>query len=246
MHPFRLEGLLFHVRRGCAGTRGFARCYFQSWRYAEGGFGSLKKFNKLFEDTDKNPTDAIDFTWDQNVQQFAEEEYPKNEYLQNLEEEEKENRAQQNQMEIEEQEEPNYHLDEQVHLWSDYNRIFYHPRSFNQLTQYQLDNDFKPFDVFSYGRDAYDDAEKELETYDENFRFFAEECDAVQGFQFLTTTFDGFGGFATSFLETIRDDYPKTSIVTFGFSNPGDLTNEATYFSSYFCVRRKRALSDYS
>ncbi|RUS28703.1 hypothetical protein BC938DRAFT_481551 [Jimgerdemannia flammicorona] len=192
----------------------------------KGGFGSLKKFNKLFEDTDKNPTDAIDFTWDQNVQQFAEEEYPKNEYLQNLEEEEKENRAQQNQMEIEEQEEPNYHLDEQVHLWSDYNRIFYHPRSFNQLTQYQLDNDFKPFDVFSYGRDAYDDAEKELETYDENFRFFAEECDAVQGFQFLTTTFDGFGGFATSFLETIRDDYPKTSIVTFGFSNPGDLTNE--------------------
>lgn len=45
-----------------------------------------------------------------------------------------------------------------------------------------------------------------------------------QGFQLLTTTFDGFGGFARSLIEDIRDEYPKTPILTFGFSNPIEVT----------------------
>ncbi|RUS22359.1 hypothetical protein BC937DRAFT_89557 [Endogone sp. FLAS-F59071] len=188
------------------------------------GFGSLKRFNKLFEN---KPDDAIESTWDHNVQQFAQEQYPRNEYLRKLEEEEqgvqgvpfRYHISPFDQIQVDE-----HRLDEQVHQWSDYNRIFYHPHSINQLTQYQLDNEFKPFDVYSFGRDAYVDMEKEQETFDENFRFFTEECDAVQGFQLLTTTFDGFGGFARSLIEDIRDEYPKTPIVTFGFSNPSEVT----------------------
>lgn len=63
-------------------------------------------------------------------------------------------------MQVDEQEQPDYRLDEQVHQWSDYNRIFHHPRSINQLTQYQLEDEFKPFDVYSFGRDAYVEMEK--------------------------------------------------------------------------------------
>lgn len=38
----------------------------------------------------------------------------------------------------------------------------------------------------------------------------------IQGFQVYTDIIDGFGGFACSFLEQLRDEYPKTAIWSFG------------------------------
>jgi hypothetical protein len=35
----------------------------------------------------------------------------------------------------------------------------------------------------------------------------------------MTSIDDGFGGFTRGFLENVRDEYPKTSILTFGISN---------------------------
>lgn len=52
-------------------------------------------------------------------------------------------------------EEKYFNLDESVKMWSDFNKIYYHPKSINRVTQYQHDDEFMPFDVFSFGKNAY-------------------------------------------------------------------------------------------
>ncbi|KAI8880500.1 tubulin nucleotide-binding domain-like protein [Backusella circina FSU 941] len=111
------------------------------------------------------------------------------------------------------------HLDQSVNNWSDYNRIYYHPRSINQITTHQMDDDVSPFDNYTIGRQAYKDNEKEADTFDENVRFFAEECDSLQGFQILTNVDDAFGGFTEGLLSDMRDEYAKTPIITYGLSD---------------------------
>lgn len=68
----------------------------------------------------------------------------------------------------------------EIRSWSDYNRVYFHPKSMVTTTGYLLNSEFMPFDVFSYGRNAFLETEKEKESYDENFRLFAEECDQLQ------------------------------------------------------------------
>ncbi|RIA94768.1 tubulin domain-containing protein, partial [Glomus cerebriforme] len=180
----------------------------------KGGFGSLKKINRLYEET----TGEFESTWEWRSETHVQTPYPKNEYLQNLEKEEEElisTEVTENVMEIE-TEVKDFKLDETVQYWSDFNRIYYHPKSINTVMQYQFEDEFMPFDIFSYGKNAFLAHERDLDSFDENFRFFAEECDAIQGFQVFTSIIDGFGGFACSFLERLRDEYPKTAIESFG------------------------------
>jgi len=47
------------------------------------------------------------------------------------------------------------------------------------------------------------------------FRYFVEDCDTLQGFHLATDMLDGFGGFSSAFLESLRDDFPKTPVVCF-------------------------------
>jgi hypothetical protein len=48
-----------------------------------------------------------------------------------------------------------FKLDETVQYWSDFNRMYYHPKSINTITQYQLEDEIMPFDIFSYGKNAF-------------------------------------------------------------------------------------------
>jgi len=43
----------------------------------------------------------------------------------------------------------------EVQYWSDFNRVYYHPKSINAITQYQFEDDYMPFDTFSYGKNAF-------------------------------------------------------------------------------------------
>jgi hypothetical protein len=47
-----------------------------------------------------------------------------------------------------------------IRTWSDYNRVYFHPKSMVTLSGYQMDSEFMPFDVFSYGRAAFVETEK--------------------------------------------------------------------------------------
>ncbi|KAG0033556.1 mtDNA inheritance, partitioning of the mitochondrial organelle [Podila clonocystis] len=178
----------------------------------KGGFGSIKKY-KLYES--EPPQDQYqshyDLSWDPSkMETFQEEEYSPSAYQKHLEEEE---------IGTADVEGEDYVPMNGIRTWSDYSRVYFHPKSMITASEYQLNSEFMPFDVFSYGRNAFLETEKEKESYDENFRLFTEECDQLQGFQVLADVLDGWGGFATSYLEKLREDYPKSTVVTYGLSD---------------------------
>ncbi|KAF8986179.1 mtDNA inheritance, partitioning of the mitochondrial organelle [Entomortierella lignicola] len=152
-----------------------------------------------------------DLSWDPSrMETFEEERFPLSAYQRHLEDEE---------LGLATEEEEDNIVMNDAKTWSDFSRVYYHPKSMVTASGYQLDSEFMPFDVFSYGRAAFIETEKEKDSYDENLRLFMEECDQLQGFQVLVDVLDGWGGFATSFLEQLREDYPKSALITYGLSD---------------------------
>ncbi|KAF9302026.1 mtDNA inheritance, partitioning of the mitochondrial organelle [Mortierella antarctica] len=178
----------------------------------KGGFGSIKKY-KLYES--EPPQDQYqshyDLSWDPSkMETFQEEKYSPSAYQKHLEEEEI------GTADVEGEDDVQMNG---IRTWSEFNRVYFHPKSMVTASGYQLESEFMPFDVFSYGRNAFLETEKEKDSFDENLRLFTEECDQLQGFQVLADVLDGWGGFATSYLEQLREDYPKTTVVTYGLSD---------------------------
>jgi hypothetical protein len=62
------------------------------------------------------------------------------------------------------------------------------------------------FNGFGEGWEMASKAEMKDEIED-RIRFFAEDCDSLQGFVILSETFSGFGGIAASVLRDLADDY---------------------------------------
>ncbi len=107
-----------------------------------------------------------------------------------------------------------------VRYWSDFSRVYYHPRSLVQLYDFELNSTIRPFERFAMGAELFSSLDKEHELVDRDWRPFAEECDLMQGIQVFTTLDDAWGGFASSYLEALRDEYPKTCIWVWGLQNP--------------------------
>ncbi|KAF3926925.1 hypothetical protein ABW20_dc0106342 [Dactylellina cionopaga] len=108
--------------------------------------------------------------------------------------------------------EPERLADGTVRYWSDFNQLFYHPRSSIQFNEYEHANSLTPFDSFDLGSQLFESSDKEEDILDRQFRVFAEECDLMQGLQLLTTVDDAWGGFATRYANSLRDEYPKATI----------------------------------
>lgn len=107
-----------------------------------------------------------------------------------------------------------------MRYWSDFSRVFYHPRSLNQLYDYELDSTIRPFDRFAAGADLFSTLNKDEDILDRDFRPFVEECDHMQGIQVFTGIDDAWGGFASEYLEGLRDEYPKTCVWAWGIQAP--------------------------
>ncbi|XP_062578532.1 protein misato homolog 1-like isoform X1 [Saccostrea cucullata] len=112
-----------------------------------------------------------------------------------------------------------HNLDDVVRVWSDYLRVYLHPKTIHIIEQFSHLNSLHPFDVHGAGHKALEDheARKELE---DRIHYFCEECDSLQGFHVLVDTHDGIGGFSAETLQHLRDDYSSKSIMTFGFTPP--------------------------
>jgi hypothetical protein len=106
-----------------------------------------------------------------------------------------------------------------VRYWSDFNRVFYHPRSVVQLNEYELNSQLMPFERWSAGEELFQGLDKEFDLLDRDIRPFVEECDQIQGFQLFTGADDAWGGFAGEYLENLRDEYGKTSIWVWGLED---------------------------
>jgi hypothetical protein len=69
---------------------------------------------------------------------------------------------------------------DKVSSWSDFNRVYHHPRAMNPIVTHQVDDPLSPFDTYTAGRQAYSDNEKEKEIFEDAFRSMVEECDQLQ------------------------------------------------------------------
>ncbi|KAI0292754.1 tubulin domain-containing protein [Russula brevipes] len=111
----------------------------------------------------------------------------------------------------------------EVRYWSDYNRVYYLPRSIHKLP------DLADWEItggdWQGGKETFLRYDSENALMDDSFRLFVEECDAFQGLQ-LCTDNASFGSFANSFLTAFRDEFPKHPTLMFSVLSdavPGDL-----------------------
>lgn len=109
--------------------------------------------------------------------------------------------------------------DSDVRYWSDFNRVYYNPKSIVQLQEYELNSQIMPFENWEAGEDLFQSLDKEFDLLDRDIRPFVEECDQMQGFQILTGADDAWGGLAAKYLDTLRDEYGKTSMWVWGIED---------------------------
>ncbi|KKY33329.1 putative misato segment ii myosin-like domain-containing protein [Diaporthe ampelina] len=165
----------------------------------KGGFGSLKRINALYDIQDDDPAQSSSLWSGQPVVQKAEPIEP-SAYQQSLDA----------------GLEPPQLTTESVRYWSDFNRVFYHPRSIVQLNEYDLNSSIAPFERWDSGEELFANLDREHDIVDRDLRPFAEEADHMQGIQIMTTVDDAWGGFASRYIEKLRDEYGKTTIWVWG------------------------------
>lgn len=108
---------------------------------------------------------------------------------------------------------------ESVRYWSDFNRVYFHPRSIVQLNEYELNSALMPFENWSTGEDLFDNLDKEYDLLDRDLRPFAEEADQMQGIQIMASIDDAWGGFAAKYIDRLRDEYGKTTLWVWGLED---------------------------
>ena len=115
---------------------------------------------------------------------------------------------------------------ETVRFWSDYNHLFYHPRSIVQLNEYELNSSLMPFEKWQTGEELFSNIDREHDLLDRDLRPFLEECDQIQGLQVFAGTDDAWGGFTARYVERINDDLGKGCRWVFGLNSRKQNTRE--------------------
>jgi hypothetical protein len=108
-----------------------------------------------------------------------------------------------------------------VRYWSDYSRVYYHPKSLVQLSEFDVNDQLMPFEKWEVGMELFEKLEREDDLVDRDLRPFIEECDGIQGLQIFTGVDDAWGGWASGWIERLRDEYGKMSIWTWGLGDQG-------------------------
>ncbi|RYP81949.1 hypothetical protein DL769_001793 [Monosporascus sp. CRB-8-3] len=107
-----------------------------------------------------------------------------------------------------------------VRYWSDFNRVFFHPRSAVQLNEYELNSAIMPFERWQSGEELFAALDREHDIADRDLRPFIEEADRMQGLQVMAGLDDAWGGFAARYVERLRDEYGKIPIWVWGVQEP--------------------------
>ena len=105
---------------------------------------------------------------------------------------------------------------DQVRFFSDFSRVFYHPRSVVQLAEHDINSTIAPFERFATGEELFADLDREHDLLDRDLRPFVEEADQMQAVQVFGGIDDAWGGFASRFVERVRDEYGKVGVWVWG------------------------------
>lgn len=101
---------------------------------------------------------------------------------------------------------------ETVRYWSDFNRVFFHPRSLVQIQDADLPAGSRGMEKYEVGGEIFDGLDREHDLLDRDLRPFVEECDQMQGLQIVAGVDDAWGGFAGRYVERIGDEYAKVPV----------------------------------
>ncbi|EDO04875.1 hypothetical protein SS1G_07358 [Sclerotinia sclerotiorum 1980 UF-70] len=166
----------------------------------KGGFGSLRKINALYQIDEPVITDGL---WNGPAAVQRQAAIQQSPYQQSLEE----------------GLEPPKLTSESVRYWSDFNRVYYHPKSIVQLNEYELNSSLMPFENWDAGEELFSSLDKEHDLLDRDLRPFAEEADHMQGIQIMGGIDDAWGGFAARYMDRLRDEYGKTTVWFWGLED---------------------------
>ncbi|KAL1954794.1 hypothetical protein VTO42DRAFT_697 [Malbranchea cinnamomea] len=160
----------------------------------KGGFGTLRKYNALYEL--EEPTDMHRGLWDGNEVIQRQPQIPQNEYQKALD------------LGLQ----PPRLTSEAVRYWSDFNRVFYNPKSIVQLNEYELNSQLMPFEDWAVGEDLFNSLDREHDLLDRDLRPFAEESDQMRAIQVFSGVDDAWAGFAARYMDRLRDEFAKKDI----------------------------------
>ncbi|XVF61122.1 hypothetical protein PTKIN_Ptkin08bG0103600 [Pterospermum kingtungense] len=181
----------------------------------------------LYNEGSSRPSEVV--TWEGNVSTHASEPRKKNLFLQSLYQEEQNvpssncinGWTKDSQNEIQDIDIVNC-LDKEVQFWTDFSKVHYHPQSLYEVNGLWMDG--QEFDNYGIGRDVFTGNLRGEEICD-RLRFFVEECDHIQGFQFIVDDSGGFSPVASDFLESIADEYTNTPVLLYAVRGPGSHMN---------------------
>ncbi|KAI5439207.1 uncharacterized protein LOC127120350 isoform X1 [Lathyrus oleraceus] len=187
-----------------------------------GSLGSMSSRGTLYKEV--APTTSDVFTWTGSVSTQASEPREKNLFLRSLYEEESQNMV--NEISGSHSGSPSEYEDKDiteslengVQFWTDYSKVHFHPQSLYELNG--VWTDVEEFDNYGIGRDSFSWASHGEEISD-RLRFFVEECDHVQGFQFVVDDSGGFSSVGAEFLENIVDEYTNTPVLLYAARGSG-------------------------
>jgi len=186
----------------------------------KGGFGSMRKTNALYTDPDENEGVIPRALWGGQTVVQRQQPIAPSAYQQSLDA----GTA------------PPPLTPAAVRYWSDFSRVYYHPRSVVQLNEYELGSTLAPFERFAAGEELFAELDREYDLLDRDLRPFLEEADQMQGLQVLARIDDAWGGFASRYLERLRDEYGKAPIWLWGVEGDGRGLARVSCFTRLFPI----------
>ncbi|KAG5565035.1 hypothetical protein RHGRI_001049 [Rhododendron griersonianum] len=189
----------------------------------QGSLGSMSSHGTLYNEIPPVSSDVL--TWTGNLSTQVSEPRKKNLYLQSLYEEEQEkfpvtgsNKSgrQDSQSDIQDKD-LILSLENEVQCWTDFSKVHYHPQSLYELNGLWVDQE--QFNNYGIGRDAFSEGMRG-EEMNTRLRFFIEECDHIQGIQFVVDDSGGFSGVAAEFMENIADEYSNVPVLLYSVRGP--------------------------
>ncbi|SCV05865.1 LANO_0H16886g1_1 [Lachancea nothofagi CBS 11611] len=124
--------------------------------------------------------------------------------------------------------------DSNTRYWSDYSKLVFGPSNLNTLNDWyhDVDNPSAPDfqDLHQTYFSSYDVGYQEFKTnycadfFDDKLHSQLESCDGLQGLNLLSEMDNGWGGFSSCLLENLRDELPKTDVISWGFNKDDALS----------------------
>lgn len=93
-----------------------------------------------------------------------------------------------------------------------------------QIYETDLGPEQRGFDTWISGEDLFKQLDSEHDLFDRDVRPVVEECDQMQGLQLLTSVEGGWGGFASRYVERLRDELGKTGLWVWALGEGGEAT----------------------